>query len=120
MKKQKTLRQLLLNGIGRVWMHWPPRLEAKKRAKHPTKSGWYICELCKSEREKIDIDHVIPCIKPSEGWRGWDVYISSRFVEDSSLLQAICHDCHKEKSKKENLERRKKNAKLRQSLQSRS
>lgn len=95
-------------------MYWPPRLEAKKRAKHPKKSGWYICEMCKEAREKIEIDHVIPCIKPSDGFVSWDEYIKARFVETPEQLQALCRECHKEKSKKENKER--KNAKLRKNL----
>lgn len=106
MKKPRSLRQLILAGLGKAWIFWPPRLTAKKRAKHPTKSGWYICELCKQEREKIEIDHKIPCIRPADGFTTWDDYILSRFVEDATLLQAICHECHQTKSKKENKERR--------------
>ena len=105
-KKPRPLRSLILGGLGKVWMYWPARLEAKKRAKHPAKAGWWICELCGGEREKIEIDHVIPCIKPSEGWQGWDAYISSRFREDAKDFQAICRECHKAKSKAENAVRR--------------
>ena len=108
LKKPKTLRQLLLNALGKAWMYWPPRLAVKKRCKDLNKPGWWICEICNQSREKIEIDHIVPCIKPSEGWTSWDTYIASRFVEDSTLLQALCHDCHKEKSKRENQERRKK------------
>ncbi len=108
MKKQRSLRQIILAGLGKAWMYWPPRLEAKKRAKHPVRKGWYICEICKQEREKIEIDHIVPCIRPADGFTSWDDYITSRFVESADKLQAICHDCHKEKSKKENKERRKK------------
>jgi hypothetical protein len=105
-KKPRSLRQMLLSGIGKVWMFWPPRLEAKKRAKHPTKKGWFVCEICKVEREKIEIDHRIPCIKPSDGWISWDAYIASRFVESADQLQALCHECHQIKSKEENRQRR--------------
>jgi hypothetical protein len=105
-KKPRSLRTIILGGLGKAWMFWPPRMAAKKRSKHPTKPGWYICEKCKCEREKIEIDHVIPCVKPADGWASWDVYIASRFVESDSQLQALCHECHKEKSKKENAERR--------------
>lgn len=101
-KKVRSLRQIILSGLGKAWMFWPPRLAAKKRAKHPTKSGWYVCEKCKGEREKIEIDHVVPCIKPSEGFTSWDAYISARFVESADQLQALCHECHKEKTKHEN------------------
>lgn len=105
-KKPRSLRALILGGLGKAWMYWPPRLEAKKRAKHPTKKGWYACEICKQEREKIEIDHIVPCIKPSEGWQGWDAYITARFREDPKDFQAICHECHLNKSRNENQIRR--------------
>lgn len=107
-KKPRSLRQILLGGLGKAWMFWPPRLAAKKRAKHPTKAGWYICELCHQEREKIEIDHVIPCIKPADGFTTWDAYIAARFVETPEQLQALCHECHKAKSAAENKLRREK------------
>jgi 5-methylcytosine-specific restriction endonuclease McrA len=103
---EKRLKKIILAGLGKAWMFWPPRLEAKKRAKHPTKPGWYICEVCNGEREKIEIDHMVPCIRPSEGFKSWDDYISSRFVFSDDKLQALCHECHKEKSKRENKIRR--------------
>jgi len=106
MKKARSLRSIILSGLGKAWMYWPPRLEARKRAKHPTKAGWYICELCKQDREKLEVDHKIPCIRPADGFVSWDDYIKSRFVETADQLQALCHDCHKAKSKIENLERR--------------
>lgn len=111
MKKPKSLRQLILGGLGKAWMYWPPRLEAKKRAKHPTKKGWYICEECKEAREKIEIDHKVPCIRPADGFTTWDEYIRLRFVETAQELQALCHECHLSKSKTENLERKAKRKK---------
>lgn len=86
-------------------MAWPPRNEVKRRCKHPTKNGWYICEICKAERERIDIDHVNPVVPVEGGFTGWDDYIASKFVE-AEFLQGICKDCHKEKTKTENLKRR--------------
>jgi len=109
-KKSRPLRTIILSGLGKSWMYWPPRLAAKKRAKHPEKAGWYVCEVCKQERERIEIDHVIPCVRPADGFTTWDDYIKSRFVEDASQLQALCHECHKEKSKRENQERKKRSA----------
>jgi hypothetical protein len=105
-KKQRTLRQIILSGLGKSWMFYPPRLAAKKRSKDPNKPGWYICEKCHQSREKIEIDHKIPCIRPADGFTTWDDYINSRFVETADLLTALCHECHKEKSRQENIERR--------------
>lgn len=105
MKKSRTLKQILMAGLGRSWMAWPPRNEVKRRCKHPTKSGWYVCEICKSEREKIDIDHIKPVVNVNEGFTTWDDYIYSKFVGADSL-QGICKDCHKKKTKEENKIRR--------------
>jgi hypothetical protein len=105
-EKQKRLRKILLSSLGKAWMYWPPRLEAKNRAKHPTKKGWWICEKCKAERERIQIDHIVPCIKPSEGFTSLDEYVNSRFVGTADVLQALCHECHKSKSQEENKVRR--------------
>jgi 5-methylcytosine-specific restriction endonuclease McrA len=104
-KKPKTLRQLLLNAIGKAWMYWPPRLAVKKRCKDPNKSGWWICELCHQSREKIEVDHIVPCVNPRTGFTTWDEYINSRFVEDVSNLQGLCRDCHRNKTNKENKRR---------------
>lgn len=104
-RKQRSLKQILMSGLGRSWMSWPPRNEVKRRCKHPTKPGWYICEICKAEREKIDIDHINPVVPVQEGFTGWDAYIASKFVPAESL-QGICRECHREKTQKENRERR--------------
>jgi 5-methylcytosine-specific restriction endonuclease McrA len=52
------------------------------------------------------VDHIVPCIKPAEGWQGWDKYIESRFVFSAAKLQGLCRECHKMKSKEENTKRR--------------
>lgn len=103
---EKRLKKMILAGLGKIWVFWPPRLAVKARCKDPSRAGWWVCEQCKQSREKIEIDHIIPCIKPSEGFKTWDEYIASRFVYDPKLLQGLCHDCHRIKSKKENQERR--------------
>lgn len=107
-KKPRSLKQILMAALGKAWLFWPPRLAAKKRAKHPTKSGWWICELCGQEREKVDVDHKIPIVRPADGWISWDHYIANRFVESADALQILCVDCHKAKSKEENARRREK------------
>lgn len=109
MKKERSLKQILMAGLGKSWMAWGPRNEVKRRCKVEGKAGWYRCEICKQEREKIEIDHVTPVVKPEEGFLGWDNYIASKFV-DASKLQGICRDCHRSKTKEENKVRRKRGA----------
>lgn len=105
MKKQRTLKQILMAKLGQAWMVWGPRNEVKKRCKVPNKTGWYKCEECKTEREKIEVDHIEPVIKPEDGFTDWNSYIRSKFVE-ADKLQGICRDCHKKKTQNENKIRR--------------
>lgn len=94
-----------MSGLGKSWMMWGPRNEVKRRCKVEGRNGWFKCEICEQEREKIEIDHIHPVIKPEDGFIGWDTYIRSKFVE-AGELQGICRDCHKEKTQKENKVRR--------------
>ena len=105
MKKPRSLKQILMAGLGKAWMVWPPRNEVKRRCKVPNKSGWYFCEKCKTEREKLDIDHISPVVSVVDGFTNWDDYIKSKFVE-ADKLQGLCKDCHKSKTKDENKIRR--------------
>lgn len=107
---EKRLKKIILSGLGKAWMFWPPRADVKRRCKDPNKPGWFICEVCHQSREKIDIDHIDPCVSPVVGLVSWDEYITRRFVFDANKLQGLCKDCHKEKSKKENKIRREKKA----------
>ncbi len=105
MKSPKTLNQILMSGLGRSWMMWGPRNEVKRRCKVPGKPGWYRCELCGQEREKLDVDHIKPVVSVRDGFTTWDLYIESKFVQ-ADMLQGICKDCHKTKTKEENKVRR--------------
>lgn len=109
-ERKKRLRALILGGLGKAWMFWPPRMEAKKRARiadrNDVHNGWYVCEICQVHHEKIEIDHIVPCIKPADGFVSWDAYIAARFVESADQLQALCHACHLKKSRLENAARR--------------
>lgn len=105
MKKPRSLKQILMAGLGKAWMVWPPRNEVKRRCKIEGKTGWYRCESCKQEREKIEIDHVEPVIKPEDGFLDWNTYIASKFVA-AEKLQGLCHECHQLKTKQENKIRR--------------
>lgn len=107
MKKPRSLKQILMAGLGKSWMMWGPRNEVKRRCKIPGKAGWYKCEdkECNRETEKIEIDHINPVVKPEDGFTGWDNYIASKFVE-ADKLQGLCHESHQKKTKEENAKRR--------------
>ena len=86
-------------------MYWEPRLAVKKRCKDPNKPGWSICEAKSCSVQLIEVDHVKPVIKPEDGFKGWDKYYESKFVQED-VLQGLCHDCHKAKTQAENKVRR--------------
>lgn len=104
MKKARSLNSYIFAGLGKVWMWWPERLAVKKRCKIEGKTGWFRCELCKSEVERLDIDHIQPVV-PVSGFTTWDAYIAARFVT-AEKLQGICRACHSLKTKAENKKRR--------------
>lgn len=103
---EKRLKKIILSGLGKAWMYWPPRAEVRRRCKDPNRTGWFICEICHQSREKIDIDHLEPCVSPIVGMVSWGEYIERRFVFSADQLQGICKDCHKAKTKRENASRR--------------
>lgn len=103
MKKQRTLKSRLISAIAKVWMWWEPRQEVKNRCK--IRTGWWKCETCKRETERLEIDHIEPVILPKDGFIDWNTYIASKFVT-SDKLRGICRECHQQKTKEENKVRR--------------
>lgn len=96
---------MLMSAIGKVWMFWPARLAVKRRCKNTSRIGWFNCEKCKADIQKVEVDHVTPTILPEEGFKGWDRYFEMKFVQEDQLM-GLCHECHLEKSKAENKLRR--------------
>lgn len=76
-----------------VWYQSKARATAVKRC--TDKKGFTVCEKCKKRTPKIKIDHIIPC-----GPVDSDGYIKRMFVP-SAQLSALCHPCHKPKTKRE-------------------
>lgn len=104
-KKPRSLKQVLMAGLGRSWMMWGPRNEVKRRCKVPGKAGWWTCEECHEEHEKIEIDHISPVVPVVDGFTTWDAYIGSKFVAADGL-RGLCRSCHQAKTKEENKKRR--------------
>jgi 5-methylcytosine-specific restriction endonuclease McrA len=55
------------------------------------------------------MDHVIPVDNPEMGFTSWDDTVNRMFPESRAGWQALCVECHKVKSAKENTVRRKRN-----------
>ena|ERR1700686_166021 len=105
MKKPRSLKSMLMSAIGRVWMFYGPRLAVKRRCKNPDRTGWFKCEKCGIDIQKVEVDHIVPSVLPEEGFIGWDRYLAGKFVQEKDLM-GLCHECHSAKSKQENAKRR--------------
>ena len=94
---------------------WPVKYECIKSAfvehginpKTGRKCKLHKCVECKQlfPQNQMQADHIEPII-PVTGFTTWDDFISRLFCEIEGF-QAICKDCHKIKTKKENEDRRK-------------
>lgn len=94
------------NAIRRASYRWPPRSEAKIKAR--VSRGIYICAICNKEQKAKDIqlDHVEPVVAVETGFVDWNQFIDRLFVPITGF-QVLCKPCHTEKSIKENEKRRK-------------
>lgn len=102
-------------GLRSISMRWPPKHEAKKRAR--VRRGVYRCAGYRRKSHEVPatlppspgnkkrinnslIDHIIPVIDPNRGFTTWDRLIKRLFCEEDGL-QLLCRDCHLTKTKDE-------------------
>lgn len=66
----------------------------------------YRCKACGGlfVRRDVAVDHIEPVVRTT-GWVGFDDFIQRLFCPIGGL-QVLCKPCHKEKTQKENAERR--------------
>lgn len=90
--------------LRKVSRFWSPARECLAKAR--ISRGVYQCQLCNKivSNKEIKIDHIDPVI-PLDGFKNWDEVISRLFCEASGF-QAICKECHDDKTKKENAQRK--------------
>lgn len=77
-----------------VWRYSYARKLVEKRCLND--EGFPVCEECKKVVPKIQVDHIEPCgdvLSPG--------YIQRTFVP-STMMQALCSECHKAKTKLDN------------------
>ena len=55
--------------------------------------------------KEVQVDHIIPVVD-FDGFKDWDTYIKSLFCSIKNL-QVLCRECHKEKTTRENIKRKK-------------
>jgi len=103
-RKPFDLQNYLERSIKRVWNWYPPKSEARKRAQ--VGKDLFECASCGDgfARKETHVDHIEPVI-PLSGWVDWNMFIARLFCSVDNL-QVLCKACHKEKTNKENQERR--------------
>lgn len=107
-------QRYLIAAIRKVWRYSPARQMARKLAEHPTKIDKKTgkkYQRCTADglyhkREDTQVDHINPAVAVT-GFQDWNTYIERTLAVTVDDLQILCKSCHKEKSKKENEERRK-------------
>jgi len=97
-------RSFLMSVLRRASRFWKPSESCL--AKTRVSRGVHICPLCNKTCRRKDMkkDHIDPVI-PLSGFINWDDVIKRMFATEDKY-QAICHECHSEKTKKENIERK--------------
>lgn len=100
----KSLKSYLINHLRRIGYRNIHRNDAFAQA-HKGRAKWE-CQLCKrifKSSKDLHGDHISPVVDPEKGFTTWDDYITRLFL---GKIQAICVDCHKQKSAGENETRR--------------
>lgn len=100
--KRRSDIQKLVTAARDIWRQSENYQTAKKLCRNETKSGWFTCSSCKSIREVIQIDHVIPIGKQPELFSEFGFWLDRLF---NFPQKGICKDCHKAKTKEENKKR---------------
>lgn len=100
LKKPINLKIWLIPKLRRLSYMWPPRNEAKAKAR--ISRGIYQCNSCKDHfgPKEIVIDHINPVV-PLTGFEDLGKYVESLFCSVEGL-QALCTGCHDKKTETEN------------------
>lgn len=100
----RRFRSILISVLRRFSRFWHPSKVVLDRAR--IARGVYQCSSCSKivGPKEIKIDHIEPVV-PLQGFTTWDDFINRLFCDETGL-QAICKDCHKTKTDKENSDRR--------------
>lgn len=109
---------MIINALRKLSSWWKPLTRTKARAR--VWRGIYRCEKCWKEGKEYSppprgkkrrvknfhVDHKKPVV-PITGFSSYDEWIERCFIEEGEGLRVLCSECHSEKTKKENAERKK-------------
>lgn len=104
-KDNPKLKSFLINALRRASYRWPGRYLAAKRT-HIGRNQ-YFCENCGVilPKKETQMDHVIPCVDPKEGWVNLDVFAEKLYCDEWGW-QRLCIPCHDVKTTQENVIRK--------------
>lgn len=96
---------MLRSGLRRIFRFWVPirtvLLNARRSYNGPKKQQkWeFLCAHCGQwfPRKCVEVDHTIPC-GSLRSWEDVAPFIQRLAVEDISLLQVLCLECHDKKT----------------------
>lgn len=110
------LKSFITSTIRAGFRRYPPKFEVLKEAqtskKINKKTGrmcqHYLCASCGEEfpSKEVQVDHIKPVVDPKKGFETWDRFIERLFCSKANL-QVLCLQCHKEKTQKEKIKRKK-------------
>ena len=106
------LKSFIISQLRSATTRWSPKQVCIRDAR--VSRGLYKCEGCKKivpatlppkkgnkrRIKNIVADHIRPIVDPAIGFTTYDDWITRCFVEIEGY-QALCHDCHTEKSTSE-------------------
>lgn len=92
-KKEWNPNAYIKSALRKIWRWSPKRRECLKAKK---------CKRC-SKVGDLFADHITPVVSTIYGFQDWNTYIWRLFDGE---LQALCADCHDEKTKQEAKERK--------------
>lgn len=98
--KPVNLKSWLIPKLRRLSYQWPPKNEAKKRAR--VARGKYKCAGCGGVfgPKEIQMDHIKPVVDPKIGFEDFGKYVESLFCSIENY-QALCTLCHQKKTDSE-------------------
>jgi len=99
-QKRRSDIAKLVSHSREVWRQSLKYQEVKRNSKILGKSGWFTCQTCGRETEKICIDHMIPIGKQPIDLSEFGAWLPRLFCGTENL-EGICSDCHRDKSKRE-------------------
>lgn len=103
-------RSFIVSALRSASVRWAPREEAIKAAyvrqglnpKTGKKCKLHKCAMCGELHPKHNMraDHIDPVVDPRTGFTTWDDFISRMFAEVDGY-QALCNECHDQKTAEE-------------------